>query len=239
MRTWTPAQIADAAGATLVSPPPTPLGPERVTTDSREAGPGVLFVGLKGANLDGGRFAPQALASGAWGILATEEHAQAAQCAPPGVLLSAPDPLSALQKLATSWRRHLGAQVIGVTGSTGKTTTKDLLNAILAPRRRTVASRANFNTEIGLPLEILAAADGTEVLVLEMGMRGVGQIAELASIAEPDVAVIVSIGPVHLELLGSVLAVAAAKAELIAGLKPAGTAVIPYGEELLRAAPAT
>ena len=84
--------------------------------------------------------------------------------------------------------------MIGVTGSTGKTSTKDLLNALLSPHRRTVASRANFNTEIGLPLEILAAPGGTEVLVLEMGMRGAGQIAELAEIAQPDVAVIVSVG---------------------------------------------
>ncbi len=233
MRTWTPAQIAAAARATLVAPSPTERGPDRVTIDSREAGPGVLFVGLPGANTDGGRFAAQALAAGAWGILTTEDHAQAAQCAPPGVLLAAPDPLAALQRLATGWRRALGAQVIGVTGSTGKTTTKDLLRAILAPRRRTVASRANFNTEIGLPLEILSAPDHTEVLVLEMGMRGTGQIAELAAIAEPDVAVIVSVGPVHLELLGSVEAIAAAKAELIAGLAPGGTAVVPYGETLL------
>jgi UDP-N-acetylmuramoyl-tripeptide--D-alanyl-D-alanine ligase len=105
--------------------------------------------------------------------------------------------------------------------------------AVLAPHRRTVASRANFNTEIGLPLEILAAPAGTEVLVLEMAMRGAGQIAELAEIAEPDVGVIVSVGPVHLELLGTVEAVAAAKAELIAGLGPGGTAIVPAGEQLL------
>src|SRR5205807_2627490 len=129
------------------------------------------------------------------------EHAEAARCGLPGVLLAAEDPLRALQRLATAWRRELGAQVIGVTGSTGKTTTKELIFGLLAPHRRTVASRANFNTEIGLPLEILGAPMGTEVLVLEMGMRGVGQIAELGRVAEPDVAVIVSIGPVHLELL--------------------------------------
>ena len=123
--------------------------------------------------------------------------------------------------------------MIGVTGSTGKTSTKDLLLAVLAPTRRTVASRANFNTEIGMPLEILNAPAGTEILVLEMGMRGEGQIAELAEIAEPDVAVIVSIGPVHLELMGSIEAIAAAKAELIAGLPPGGTAVDPAGEPLL------
>jgi UDP-N-acetylmuramoyl-tripeptide--D-alanyl-D-alanine ligase len=234
MRAWNPERVARAAGATLIAPPPTSSGPERAVIDSRKAGPGALFVGLPGANLDGGKFAPHALAAGAWGALTTPEHADAARCAPPGVLLATERPLQALQSLATAWRRELGAQVIGVTGSTGKTSTKDLLLAVLAPQRRTVASRANFNTEIGLPLEILDAPAGTEVLVLEMGMRGAGQIAELAQIAEPNVAVIVSLGPVHLELLGTIEAIAAAKAELIAALPPGGTAVIPAGEPLLQ-----
>jgi UDP-N-acetylmuramoyl-tripeptide--D-alanyl-D-alanine ligase len=233
MRTWTPEQVAGAAGARLVAPPPTGGGPERVIIDSRRAGPGSLFVGLPGEHVNGGRFAPQALAAGAWGVLTTPEHAEAARCAVPGALLAADDPLAALQRLATAWRRVLDVQVIGVTGSTGKTSTKDLLLALLAPHRRTVASRANFNTEIGVPLEILAAPADTEVLVLEMAMRGAGQIAELAAVAEPDVGVIVSIGPVHLELLGTIEAIAAAKAELIKGLKPSGTAVIPEDEPLL------
>ncbi len=233
MREWSPQQIATAAAARLIAPPPTTTGPDRVTIDSRDAGPGALFVGLPGANHDGGRFAPNALAAGAWGVLTTPEHAQNATCAAPGVLLAAGDPLNALQRLATAWRRTLKADVIGITGSTGKTSTKDILRGLLSVDRRTVASRANFNTGIGLPLEILAAPAGTEVLILEMGMRGAGQIAELAAIAEADVAVIVTIGPVHLELLGSVEAIAAAKAELIAGLKPGGTAVVPADEPLL------
>jgi UDP-N-acetylmuramoyl-tripeptide--D-alanyl-D-alanine ligase len=233
MRTWTPEQVARAAGARLISPAPTTTGPERAIIDSRQAGPGSLFVGLPGEHVDGGRFAPQALAAGAWGVLTTPQHAEDARCAPPGVLIGAEDPLAALQRLATAWRRELGAGVIGVTGSTGKTSTKDLLLALLSPHRRTVASRANFNTEIGLPLEILAAPAGTEVLVLEMAMRGPGQIAELAAVAEPDVGVIVSIGPVHLEQMGTLEAIAAAKAELIAGLEPGGTAVVPAGEPLL------
>jgi UDP-N-acetylmuramoyl-tripeptide--D-alanyl-D-alanine ligase len=209
------------------------MGPERAVIDSREAGPGSLFIGLRGENDDGGRFAPQALAAGAWGVLTTPDHAEAAKCAVPGALIAADDPLKAMQRLATAWRRDLNAKVIGVTGSTGKTSTKDLLLALLAPHRRTVASRANFNTEIGLPLEILAAPAGTEVLVLEMAMRGAGQIAELADIAEPDVGVIVSVGPVHLEMLGTVEAIAAAKAELLAGLRPGGTAIVPANEPLL------
>jgi UDP-N-acetylmuramoyl-tripeptide--D-alanyl-D-alanine ligase len=209
------------------------MGPERVVIDSREAGSDALFVGLQGENVDGGRFAPQALAAGAWGVLTTPEHAEAAKCAVPGALIAAEDPLRAMQRLATAWRHELRAKVIGVTGSTGKTSTKDLLLALLSPKRRTVASRANFNTEIGLPLEILAAPAGTEVLVLEMAMRGAGQIAELAAIAQPDVGVIVSLGPVHLELLGTVEAIAAAKAELLAALRPGGTAIVPANEPLL------
>jgi len=204
-----------------------------VVIDSREAGPGLLFVGLKGERVDGGRFATQALAAAAWGVLTTPDHAEDARCAVPGVLLAADDPLKAMQRLATAWRRALDVQVIGVTGSTGKTSTKDLLLTLLSGQRRTVASRANFNTEIGVPLEILSAPADTEVLVLELAMRGSGQIAELAAVAEPDVGVIVSVGPVHLEMLGTIEAIAAAKAELIAGLEPGKTAVLPANEPLL------
>ena len=233
MRVWTPDRIARESGARLIAPAPSDGGPERVTIDSRDAGPGSLFVGLPGANVDGGAFAAQALAAGAWGILASPEHADQARAASPGVLLAAEEPLAALQRLATAWRNALDAEVVGITGSTGKTTTKDILFALLAPARRTVASRANFNTEIGLPLEILAAPAATEVLVLEHAMRGAGQIAELAAISHPDVAVIVNIGPVHLELLGSLEAIAATKSELITALPAGGTAVIPAGESLL------
>jgi UDP-N-acetylmuramoyl-tripeptide--D-alanyl-D-alanine ligase len=183
--------------------------PPRVVIDSREVRPGDLFVGLPGENVDGGTFAGAALEAGAWGVLVG---------------------LADLQALATAWRRELGAQVVGITGSVGKTSTKDILRALLAPHRRVHASRANFNTEIGLPLEILAAPPGTEVLVLEMGMRGAGQIAELAAIAEPDVGVITAIGAVHLELLGTVEAIARTKAELLAHVR---VAIVPYDEPLL------
>jgi UDP-N-acetylmuramoyl-tripeptide--D-alanyl-D-alanine ligase len=230
MRGWSAERIADAAGARLLAPAAGALGPDRAVIDSREASPGDLFVGLRGDSADGGSFAAQALASGAWGTLTTPEHADPTWS---GAVLAADDPLAAVQALARAWRRELGAKVIGVTGSTGKTSTKDLLYALVAPQRRTIASRGNFNTEIGLPLEILGAPAGTEVLVLEMAMRGAGQIAELAAIAEPDVGVIVSIGPVHLELLGTIEAIAAAKAELIAGLAPGATAIVPAGEALL------
>jgi UDP-N-acetylmuramoyl-tripeptide--D-alanyl-D-alanine ligase len=135
------------------------------------------------------------------------------------------DPLAAMQALARSWRRALGARVVGVTGSVGKTSVKDISRALLPGRVH--ANRENLNTEIGLPLTILEAPDETETLVLEMAMRGRGQIAELVAIAEPEVAVITNVGPVHVELLGSVEAIAAAKAEILDDLPPGGTAVAP------------
>jgi UDP-N-acetylmuramoyl-tripeptide--D-alanyl-D-alanine ligase len=233
VRSWTPDRLAAAAGARLVGGPPGSSGPERVTIDSRDAGAGSLFVGLPGERVDGGSFAVRALEAGAWGVLVSEQHADAASAGGPGVVLAAERPLEALQRLASAWRAELEATVIGITGSTGKTTTKDILLGLLAPARRTVASRANFNTEIGLPLEILAAPAETEMLVLEHAMRGPGQIAELAAISRPDLAVIVNVGPVHLELLGSIEGIAAAKAELIEALEPGGTAVVPAGERLL------
>jgi UDP-N-acetylmuramoyl-tripeptide--D-alanyl-D-alanine ligase len=213
------------------------LGPARVTIDSRQVRSGDLFVGLAGERTDGGVYAEQALRAGAWGVLVTPAHAATATAAngsAAGAVLAHPDPLAALQSLARAWRGELGAKVVGITGSTGKTSTKDILAALLASRLRTAASPQNLNTEIGLPLAVLAAPRGTEALVLEMAMRGPGQIAELVAIAEPDVGVIVNVGPVHLELLGSLKAIAAAKAELIAGMAPGASVVIPAGEPLLR-----
>jgi UDP-N-acetylmuramoyl-tripeptide--D-alanyl-D-alanine ligase len=232
MRGWSAEQVADAAGARLVEPGTRTSGPTRAVIDSRHAGPGDLFVGLPGERVDGGRFAEDVLGAGAWGVLVGEGWA-GADAEDGGVILVATDPLAALQRLASAWRRELGAQVIGVTGSTGKTSTKDLLAAMVDQQRRTVATPLNLNTEIGLPLTILSAPADTEVLVLEMAMRGAGQIAELAEIAEPDVGVVVNVGPVHLELLGSIEAIAATKAELLTGLRPGGTAVVPAGEPLL------
>jgi UDP-N-acetylmuramoyl-tripeptide--D-alanyl-D-alanine ligase len=231
---WSPEEVAQAAGGRLAAPVMLPGGPVRAVIDSRAAGPGDLFVGLVGENVDGGRFAAQALAGGAWGALVASEHAGAGADGS-GAVIVADDPLAALQRLATAWRRALGCPVVGITGSVGKTSTKDILAAMLSQRLRTVANRENLNTEIGLPMTVLEAPAGTEALVLEMGMRGPGQIAELTAIAEPDVGLITAVAPVHLELMGSIEAIAAAKAELVAGLRPGGTAIVPAGETLLDA----
>jgi UDP-N-acetylmuramoyl-tripeptide--D-alanyl-D-alanine ligase len=242
MSGWDAARVAAEAGAELLvseyaSPESPAEGPPPVTIDSRSINAGELFVGLRGERSDGGVHAAEALAAGAWGVLVAPEHARVAAAeSRRGAVLSHPEPLAALQALASAWRTELGeagARVVAVTGSTGKTSTKDILAALLAKDLSTAASPANLNTEIGLPLAVLAAAPGTRALVLEMAMRGPGQIAELTAIARPDIGVIVNVGPAHLELLGSLEAIAAAKAELIAGLAPRSTAIVPAGERLL------
>jgi UDP-N-acetylmuramoyl-tripeptide--D-alanyl-D-alanine ligase len=214
-------QIAAAIGAEVVAEGAAGT-PRRATVDSSEATPGDLFFGLPGENVNGGAFAPAAIAAGAWGVVVEPSWIGE----PSGAwVFAAPQPLAALQSLARAWRRALGARVVGVTGSVGKTSVKDIARALLPGRVH--ANRENLNTEIGLPLTVLEAPADTELLVLEMAMRGKGQIAELAEIARPDVAVITNVGPVHVELLGSVEAIAATKAEVLAALPADGTAIVP------------
>jgi len=226
----TPQEIAAALGAEVVAEGE-PTSPRRATIDSTQAGPGDLFFGLRGTNHDGGKFAPQALAAGAWGVVVSTDWRSSflAQRAKKDErrawIFAVEDPLAAMQALARARRRALGARVVGVTGSVGKTSVKDIARALLPGVVH--ANKENLNTEIGLPLTILEAPDDADVLVLEMAMRGKGQIAELAAIAEPEVAVITNVGPVHVELLGSVAAIAAAKAEILDDLPPGGTAVAP------------
>jgi len=216
-----PERIAAVIGAEVVSRGGADA-PLRAIIDSGEAGEGDLFFGLRGENVDGGEFAGAAIAAGAWGVVASPRWASGLSGA---WVFAVPEPLTALQALARAWRQELRASVVGVTGSVGKTSVKDILRALLPGRVH--ANRENLNTEIGLPLTVLEAPAETELLVLEMAMRGRGQIAELASIAEPGVAVITNVGPVHVELLGSVEAIAAAKAELLDALPEGGTAVAP------------
>jgi UDP-N-acetylmuramoyl-tripeptide--D-alanyl-D-alanine ligase len=206
-----PAEIAAALGAEVIAEG-VAESPRRAVIDSAEAGPGDLFFGLRGERRDGGEFAPAAIEAGAWGK--DERRAW---------VFVVEDPLAAMQALARVYRRALGARVVGVTGSVGKTSVKDIARALLPGGVH--ANRENLNTEIGLPLTILEAPDDTDLMVLEMAMRGRGQIAELVAIAEPEVAVITNVGPVHVELLGSVEAIAAAKAEILDDLPPEGTAV--------------
>lgn len=236
------AEIAAATGARVLSEGSADR-PVRAVIDSAAVRTGDLFFGLRGENRDGGEFAASAIEAGAWGVVVGPDWAGAlvgdaggravAGSKPvsptgpdgPAWVFAAADPLAALQALATANRRALGAQVLGVTGSVGKTSVKDIARTLLPGRVH--ANRQNFNTEIGLPLTVLDAPDDTERLVLEMAMRGPGQIAELGAIAEPDAAIITNIGPVHVEQMGSIAAIAAEKAAVIDFLPADGTAIVP------------
>ena len=180
-----------------------------LTIDSRAAGPGDLFVAVRG----GRAFVADARARGAATLVPHDEHA-------------------ALAHIGRLLRDRSRARVVGITGSTGKTSTKDILAALCAPVARTVATRASENAELGVPLTLGQLEPETELCLVEMGMRGAGQIAELCEIARPDVGVITAIGPVHLELVGSVDGVARSKAELVDALPPGGIAVVPRAAEL-------
>jgi UDP-N-acetylmuramoyl-tripeptide--D-alanyl-D-alanine ligase len=228
-----PEEIAAALQAEVVAEGE-PGPPRRATIDSGASGPGDLFFGLRGANRDGGEFAPAAIDAGAWGVVVRDEVRSSFlplsgnkddRGGGGAWVFSVADPLASMQALARAWRRALGARVVGVTGSVGKTSVKDIARALLPGRVH--ANRENLNTEIGLPLTLLEAPADTDLLVLEMAMRGPSQIAELAAIAEPEVAVITNVGPVHVELLGSLEAIAAAKAEVLDALPPGGTAIVP------------
>jgi UDP-N-acetylmuramoyl-tripeptide--D-alanyl-D-alanine ligase len=200
-----------------------------LAVDSRSVLPGDLFVALPGERTDGARFVEPALAGGAAAALIARDTSVAV----PGPVIEVPDPLIALGQVAAEVRRRSQATVFGITGSTGKTSTKDILASLLRRALPTVASHANQNTEIGLPLTLGRVEPETRAVVLELAMRGPGQIAYLAEISRPQVALITNIGPVHLEAMGTIEAVAEAKAEILQSLRVEDAAVVPFAEPLL------
>ena len=208
---------------------PVPLG--RVCTDSRALRPGDFFVPLVGERFDGHQFLDQLPARGVSATVVAREHAQGV---PAGVLhWCVEDTLVAYQQLALLHRQSLAVPLIAVTGSAGKTTTRELIRAALAPLGSICASGGNNNNDVGVPLTVLGATSADAALVIEMGMRGPGEIARLSRCCEPDVAVITNIGTAHIGRLGSREAIAAAKCEITAALKPDGLVVIPAGDPLL------
>ena len=190
-----------------------------VVVDSREAAPGAMFVAIAGERADGHAFASQARKSGACVTLSARVI--------DGPCLVVDDPVHALGRLAHWVRTHrLTCTVVAITGSSGKTSTKDLVAQVLSRSGRTVAAAGSFNTEVGVPLTILRADETTEYLVLEMGMRGEGHIRYLCEIATPSVGVLINIGSAHLGMLGSVGAIARAKGEILEGLPTDGVAIV-------------
>ena len=193
-----------------------------------------MFVPLVGERFDGHGFLPEAAALGAQAALVQRDRAASA----PAALLHwlVDDTLDAYQQLALMHRRSLRAPVVAVTGSAGKTTTRELIRAVLAPLGPVTASSGNENNDIGVPLTLLRADAAQRAVVVEMGMRGLGEIERLSRSAEPDVAVITNIGTAHIGRLGSREAIATAKCEIVAALRPEGLIVIPAGDPLLEAA---
>lgn len=232
-------QVMKAANGAVYMPVGSPSTEvDGAFVDSRDVVEGAMFVGLRGETQDGGHYAPDALRRGAAAAVigeSTWRWLEGDLRAIGKPVLVAKSPLEALQTGGRLALERVGARVVAITGATGKTTTKDILVAMLrAAGARVEGTPGNRNTEVGVPMSLMALAEDTEIAVVEMGMRGLGQIAELARLAPPDVACITSIGPVHLELLETVENVAAAKFELIASLNPGSTAVIPSNEPLLR-----
>ena len=208
-----------------------------VSIDSRTLHAGDLFVALRGERFDGHDYVAQALAAGACGVVVEEgiwrRKETVLSARERSLVFVVRDSLEALGSLARTVRRKSGALVVAVTGSVGKTGTKDLIAAMAARTGAVVATAGNQNNEVGVPLTLLSLEPGTRFAVVEMGMRGHGQIAALARVAEPDVAVITNIHPVHLELVGALEDVAKAKAELLFGLRSGGVAVLPFDAPLL------
>ena len=195
--------VALAAGQLTTAP-----GAKEITgvkVDSRRIESGDLFVAI-GRGVD---HLDDALRRGAAATLVPDE------------------PFAAMAALGRAVRNHSSARVVGITGSTGKTSTKDILAALCAPSAVTVAAEASYNNEIGVPLTLCRLEPNTEVCVLELAMRGFGQIAELCEIARPEIGVVTNVGPAHLELVGSLEGVLRAKGELVAALPPGGTAIVP------------
>ena len=209
----------DADPATTVTGP--------VVIDSRLAERGSLFACLPGERVDGHDFVAQALAAGAVAMLARREPAA------PAVVVD--DVEAALASLASAVLDKVGCRVVGVTGSSGKTSTKDLLAAVFTAAGRTIAAEGSFNNELGLPLTALRITEDTETLVLEYSARGVGHIRHLCGIARPDIAIVLNVGDAHLGEFGNRDTIALAKGELVESLAAEGTAVLNADDRLVAA----
>ncbi|WP_047984556.1 UDP-N-acetylmuramoyl-tripeptide--D-alanyl-D-alanine ligase [Ornithinibacillus californiensis] len=206
---------------------------KRFFTDSRIVANEALFIPLVGENFDGHQFVKQAYENGAIATLWDHNKTMPEDLPEEFLFLLVDDTTKALQQLATAYRDEVNPIVVGVTGSNGKTTTKDIVASIAKEKYRTHFTDGNFNNEFGLPFTILNMPRDTELLVLEMGMSSFGEIELLSNIAKPDYAIITNIGESHIEYLGSREGIAKAKLEIVSGLNPAGKLIIDGDEPLL------
>ena len=199
------------------------------STDSRTIKPGDLFFALRGPNYDGHAYASKVFAQGAVAVVVDRELDGSS--APPGRVLRVEDSLQALQQLGARARESWGGRVVAVTGSAGKTTTKDLIAEMLSEQYLTSKSQGNLNNHIGVPLSLLRIDDAAQIAVIEMGMNHGGEIRQLAAMAKPETGVVTNVGPAHMESFESLDGVAAAKRELIEALPPEGVAVLNADDE--------
>jgi UDP-N-acetylmuramoyl-tripeptide--D-alanyl-D-alanine ligase len=201
-----------------------------ITTDTRSLQPGHLFLALRGEKFDGHDFAKLAVEKGAIAVIADRRATTQLNGIPQ---LQVEDTLVAYQQIARWWRDQLDIPVIAITGSVGKTTTKELIAAVLSTQGNVLKTQANYNNEIGVPKTLLELGPEHDYAVIEMGMRGAGQIGLLAKIARPTVSVITNVGTAHIGLLGSEQAIANAKCELLAQMPATGIAVLNHDNQLL------
>ena len=224
----TPEQAAAwCRGAWHPAPPPAAL--RRVVIDSRQAGPGALFFALPGARADGHDFLPAAAAAGAAAVVRADFPAEKLPAA--GCFLRVDDVPAALGRFAAGYRGTLSTRIVGITGSVGKTSTKELVADLLATVGQTARTAGNFNNEIGLPLSVAGIGRDCAFAVIEAGISHPGEMAPLRGILRPDIAVVTPVGPVHIEFFESVRAIAAEKAALLEQLPADGFAVLDRGEE--------
>ena len=221
-------QIAKFAGAIPKNGDGTRLI-ANLSTDSRTLQPGELFVALRGENFDGHKFVNQAFERGATGAIV--ENSWTGKSPPGFSILRVVDTLVAYQQIAANYRRSLGIRVIAITGSNGKTSTKDFTASVLARRFRVTKTEGNFNNHIGLPRTMLQASSGDELAVWEIGMNHPGEIAPLAKLAQPDVAIITNIGIAHIEFMGSREAIAREKGDLAAAIPASGIVILNSDDE--------
>src|SRR5437667_12116612 len=223
MNPLTVSQIAQFAGVSLSSGDGTVVI-NKVSTDSRTIKPGELFVALRGENFEGHDFIEAGAKAGATGALVDPNWRGSV----PNdfALLRATDTLQAYQALAANYRRSLALKVLAITGSNGKTSTKDFAASVLARRFQVTRTEGNFNNHIGLPRTILEATSQDEVAVWEIGMNHPGEVAVLAKLAAPDAAIITNVGVAHIEFMGSREAIAAEKGALAQAVGPEGTVIL-------------
>lgn len=225
-------QLIDALGASFVNLSEAALAQlsSGIQTDTRILKPGEVFLAFRGEKFDGHEFVPGAIANGAIAAIVDHDYEN------PGLpVIQVRNTLEAYQKLGRWWRDRFDIPVIGVTGSVGKTTTKELIAAVLATKGKVHKTYGNYNNEIGVPKTLLELNDEQDYAVIEMAMRGRGQIAELTQIAHPTVGVITNVGTAHIELLGSEAAIAEAKCELLAEMPKDSIAILNQDNPLLMA----